>query len=230
MVSLRLVKRVFTLALLTLFLVLGVASSQQEMVPGVGFASALEISPGTYSFHLAVGEIHFFSIQLEPGEILVAKIRMASNQDFDLYLFNPLREIVAQSVRVAGLTDSVEYVVTEKGPHYVVVVGFADTEGTYTLTISVVKPKTLTQTVTTTVTMKTTETVTALALVTNTVVSEHLITQVERTTVEVEKIPWTAIGLTAVGAAVIYAGYVVSETTRKLNKKQEQGTEAQTNT
>ncbi len=205
-----------------LILVLSMAvPTAQELVPGVGFSSALELSPGTYSFYLAVGELHFFKVLLEPGDVLIAKVRMASNQDFDLYLFNPLRELVGQSVRAAGFTDAIEYIVAEKGPHYIVVVGFGDSAGTYTLTIFVQKPKITTQTITTTVTQKITETVTALSFQTNTVISEKIVTVVESRTVEVERIPWTALGLAVLSGALLYTGYASSEALKKLGRREE---------
>jgi hypothetical protein len=115
---------------------------------------------------------------LEPGDVLVAKMRITSNQDFDLYLLSPLREIVGQSVRSAGLTDAAEYTAVEKGPHYIVVLGFGDSSGVYTLSVSVLKPKTLTQTVTATVTARVTETVTTHVFNTQTLISEKLVTVV----------------------------------------------------
>ncbi len=209
----------------TVFLMLVAAmaiSAAQELVPGVGFSSALELTPGTYSFYLASGEVHFFKVLLEPGDVLVAMVRMASNQDFDIYLLNPLRELVGQSVRAAGFTDAVEYIAAEKGPHYIKVKGFGDTTGTYTLTIFIQKPKTVTQTVTTTVTQKITETATALSFQTNTVVSERIITAVESRTVEVERIPWTALGLALLAGAILYTGYAASDALKKLGRREEE--------
>ncbi|MEM2114688.1 MAG: hypothetical protein QXS12_04470, partial [Candidatus Caldarchaeum sp.] len=125
--------------LLLLTLIIVVPIHAEEPVPGTGFSSALELTPGTYSFYLELGEIHYFKVNLEAGDILSVKIRMPFNQDFDLYLFNPLREIVAQSVRAAGLTDAVELIVSETGFHYVVVVGFGGARGVYSLTLFVQK-------------------------------------------------------------------------------------------
>lgn len=196
-----------------------VFSSAQEVVPGVGFNSALEIRPGTYSFYLAAGEVHFFKVVLEPGDIMVAMVRMASNQDFDLYLLNPMRELVGQSVRAAGVTDAVEYIAAERGPHYIVVAGFGGSTGTYSLTISVQKPKTVTQTVTATVTQKITETATLLSIVTNTIVSERVATVVETRSVDVERIPWTALGLAVLAGALLYTGYAASDALKTMAKR-----------
>ncbi|MCS6783670.1 MAG: hypothetical protein RMI43_03115 [Candidatus Caldarchaeum sp.] len=211
---------VLTLALAALL----IPASSQQQVPGTGFSSALELTSGTYSFYLAVGETHFFKINLDPGDILVVKVRMAFNQDFDLYLLNPLREIVAQSVRAAGFTDSIELIAAEKGPHYMVVTGFGVTQGTYSLTVFVQKPRTVTQTVTTTVTQRLTETATALSFMTNTVVSEKLVTVVDREVVEVERIPWTAVGLAVLAASVLYLGYAASNTLKNMGRREEKQT------
>lgn len=194
--------------------------SAEERVPGTGFSSALELSPGTYSFYIAPGEVQFFKINLEAGDVLVVKIRMAANQDFDLYVFNPLREVVVQSVRAAGLTDSIELVAAEKGPHYVVVLGFAGSSGTYSLSVFVQRPRTVTQTVTQTITQKLTETVTALSFATNTVTTEKIVTVVGREVVEVERIPWTAVGLAVLAASIVYVGYSASNALRKPEEKQ----------
>lgn len=191
----------------------------QGLVPGTGFSSALELTPGSYSFAIAPGEIHFFKIMLEPGDILVAKVRMAANQDFDLYLLNPLREIVGQSVRATGLTDAVEYTAVEKGPHYIVVLGFGDSAGVYSLTISVIRPKTVTQTVTAVVTERVTETVTTHVFNTNTLVSERIVTVVDTERVEVEKAPWTAAGLAILAAALLYTGHAASEALKSRHKQ-----------
>ncbi|MEM2238017.1 MAG: hypothetical protein QXR26_05730 [Candidatus Caldarchaeum sp.] len=196
-----------------------IVSSAQQLAPGVGFSSAPELSPGTYSFYLAAGEVHFFKVVLEPGDILVAMVRMASNQDFDLYLLNPMRELVGQSVRAAGLTDAVEYIAAERGPHYIAVAGFGGSTGTYSLTVSVQKPKTVTQTVTATVTQRITETATVLSFVTNTVVSERVATVVESRAVEVERIPWTALGLAVLAGALLYTGYAASDALKNLAKR-----------
>lgn len=216
------------LLLLIIFSALIASSSAQQNVPGTGFNSALELAPGTYSFFLATGEAHFFKTYLEPGDILVVKIRMAFNQDFDLYLLNPMREIVGQSVNAAGLTDSIELVVAERGHHYIVVIGFGAATGTYTLTLSVVKPKTFTTTVTATITEKVTETVTAVSFATNTVVSERLVTLVNTQTVEVDRVPWTALGLAVLAAAVVFLGYSATEAVKSFSKPSEKKNTAST--
>ncbi|MEM1944591.1 MAG: hypothetical protein QXX57_02480 [Nitrososphaerota archaeon] len=61
------------------------------------------------------------------------------------------RELVGQSVRVAGLTDAMKYIAAERGYHYIAVIGFGGSMSTYSLIISIQKPKTITQTVTVTV-------------------------------------------------------------------------------
>ncbi|MEM0384039.1 MAG: hypothetical protein QXS57_03775 [Candidatus Caldarchaeum sp.] len=208
--------------LLAVALLLAVASvSAQPVVPGVGFSSALELSPGTYSFYLGRGEIHFFKVVLEPGDVVVVMLRMAANQDFDLYLLNPLRELAEQSLRGPGATDAVEHVAAERGPYYIVVLGFGGSSGTYTLAVSVLKPKIITQTVTATVTQRITETQTVVNFQTNTVMSERLATVVDTRVVEVERVPWTALGLAVLGAALLYTGYATSEALKNLARKQE---------
>lgn len=212
-----------TLVLLVLVLTAAAAgvSSAQQITPGVGFASAPELSPGTYSFYLGPGEFHFFKVSLEPGDVVVVMIRMAAGLDFDLYLLNPLREVAGQSLRGPGATDAIEYTAVERGPHYVVVLGFGGSSGMYSLTVSVFKPKTVTQTVTATVTQKVTETATVINFQTNTVVSERVVTVVDTDVVEVERVPWTALGLAVLAAALIYTGYAASDSLRSLARRQE---------
>ena len=209
----------------TLAILLAVISSfsayGQELVPGVGFNSALELSSGTYTFYLGAGELHFFKVVLEPGDVLVVLVRMASNQDFDLYLLNPMREIVGQSIRPTGLTDLAEYVAAEHGPHYIVVTGFGGSTGTYSLTVFIGKPKTMTTTITTTATEYVTSTSTTIVFQTHTVVSEKVVTEVREKTVEVERVPWTAAGLAVLAAALLYTGYAASSSLRGIVRREE---------
>jgi len=192
-----------------------------ELVPGAGFNSALELGPGTYTFHLGQGELHFFKVVLEPGDVLVVLVRMATNQDFDLYLLNPMREIVGQSIRPTGLTDQAEYVAAEHGPHYIVVTGFGGSTGTYSLTVFIGKPKTVTTTITATATEYVTSTSTTIVFQTQTVVSEKVVTEVRERTVEVEKVPWTAAGLAVLAAALLYTGYAASSSLRGIVRREE---------
>jgi len=193
----------------------------QEQVPGVGFNSALELSSGTYTFYLGAGEVHFFKVVLEPGDVLVVLVRMATNQDFDLYLLNPMREVVGQGIRPAGLTDLAEYVAAERGPHYIVVTGFGGSTGTYSLTVFIGKPKTVTTTITATTTEYVTSTSTTIVFQTQTVVSEKVVTEVRERTVEVERVPWTAAGLAVLAAALLYTGYAASSSLRGIVRREE---------
>jgi Na+-transporting methylmalonyl-CoA/oxaloacetate decarboxylase beta subunit len=215
--SMKMKTTIMFFAVLALFIALPVHG--QELVPGVGFNSALELSPGTYSFHIGSGELHFFKIILEPGDILIVFIRMAANQDFDLYLLNPRRELVGQSIRPIGLTDFVEYVAAERGPHYVVVTVFGGSSGVYSLTVSVQKPRTVTATVTATATERLITTSTAYIFQTQTVVSEKVVTVFQDRAVEVEKVPWTAAGLAVVASALLYTGYAVSTSFRSYGRR-----------
>lgn len=193
-----------------------------ELVPGAGFNSALELGPGTYTFHLGQGELHFFKAILEPGDVLVVYVRMAPNQDFDIYILNPRRELVGQSIRPTGLTDFVEYIAAEHGSHYIVVTGFGESAGTYSLTISVQKPRTVTATITTTAVERVTNTATTIVFNTQTVVSEKVVTVVQERTVEVERVPWTAAGLAVIAAALLYTGYAASNSLKAVFRREEQ--------
>jgi len=220
-------------AIATLTILLAIISSfsayGQELVPGVGFSSALELSPGTYTFYLGAGELHFFKVILEPGDVLVVLVRMATNQDFDLYLLNPRRELVGQSIRPTGLTDLAEYVAAEHGPHYIVVTGFGGSTGTYSLTVFIGKPKTVTTTITATATEYVTSTSTTVVFQTQTVVSERVVTAVQERTVEVERVPWTAAGLAVLAAALLYTGYAASSSLIGIVRREERRpTEAET--
>ncbi|MEM3095783.1 MAG: PPC domain-containing protein [Nitrososphaerota archaeon] len=197
-----LILTILALTLLTPPIILG----QKVGEPGTNFSTALQLTPGEYVFRLDTGDLHYFSVDLERGETLLVVLRMPSNQDFDIYLLSPLREIIDQGVRTAGLTERIGYQAVEDGPHYLVVLGFGGSSGTYTLSISTARPPTKTETVTATFTTKLLEVETRLSVVTQTLTIERVVTSTVTVARDVERLPWTMVGLALLSLSIVYAG------------------------
>jgi hypothetical protein len=208
-----------TLALIIFFIPL--AASQETGMPGANFATALQLTPGEYVFSLDAGTLHYFRVDLKKGETLLVVLRMPTSQDFDIYLLDPFRQVVDQGIRTAGLTERLGYLAVEDGPHYLVVLGFGGSSGTYTLSISISKPITRTETVTTTMATKILEVETRLSVVTQTVTSERIVTATITTTRDVERLPWTLLGLSILGLSVLATGLSLGGALEKLARSGE---------
>ena len=129
---------------------LSVAAAAQGPVPGTSFATAPELQPGTYSFHLQAGDLHFFRITLKQGQTLFVTLRMASDVDFDIVVLSPERDLLESGVRPAGFYERISLKAPVTGSYYIVVYPFGTSSGSYTLELSVVDEPKVTATVTVT--------------------------------------------------------------------------------
>jgi hypothetical protein len=127
-----------------------VAAAAQGPVPGTSFATAPELQPGTYSFHLQAGDLHFFRITLKQGQTLFVTLRMASDVDFDIVVLSPERDLLESGVRPAGFYERISLKAPVTGSYYIVVYPFGTSSGSYTLELSVVDEPKVTATVTVT--------------------------------------------------------------------------------
>ncbi len=137
-------------ALIVATALISVAAAAQGPVPGTSFATAPELQPGTYSFHLQAGDLHFFRITLKQGQTLFVTLRMASNVDFDIAVLSPERDLLESGVRPAGFYERISLKAPVTGSYYVVVYPFGRSSGSYTLELSVVDEPKVTATVTVT--------------------------------------------------------------------------------
>ena len=129
---------------------ISVAAAAQGPVPGTSFATAPELQPGTYSFHLQAGDLHFFRITLKQGQTLFVTLRMASGVDFDIAVLSPERDLLESGVRPAGFYERISLKAPVTGSYYIVVYPFGTSSGSYTLELSVVDEPKVTATVTVT--------------------------------------------------------------------------------
>jgi hypothetical protein len=137
-------------ALIIATALISVAAAAQGPVPGTSFATAPELQPGTYSFHLQPGDLHFFRITLKQGQTLFVTLRMASGVDFDIAVLSPERDLLESGVRPAGFYERISLKAPVTGSYYIVVYPFGTSSGSYTLELSVVDEPKVTATVTVT--------------------------------------------------------------------------------
>ena len=137
-------------ALIVAAALISVAAAAQGPVPGTSFATAPELQPGTYSFHLQPGDLHFFRITLKQGQTLFVTLRMASDVDFDIVVLSPERDLLESGVRPAGFYERISLKAPVTGSYYIVVYPFGTSSGSYTLELSVVDEPRVTATVTVT--------------------------------------------------------------------------------
>jgi hypothetical protein len=137
-------------ALIVATALISVAAAAQGPVPGTSFATAPELQPGTYSFHLQAGDLHFFRITLMQGQTLFVTLRMASGVDFDIVVLSPERDLLESGVRPAGFYERISLKAPVTGSYYIVVYPFGTSSGSYTLELSVVDEPKVTATVTVT--------------------------------------------------------------------------------
>ena len=137
-------------ALIVATALISVAAAAQGPVPGTSFATAPELQPGTYSFHLQPGDLHFFRITLKQGQTLFVTLRMASGVDFDIAVLSPERDLLESGVRPAGFYERISLKAPVTGSYYIVVYPFGTSSGSYTLELSVVDEPKVTATVTVT--------------------------------------------------------------------------------
>jgi hypothetical protein len=137
-------------ALIVATALISVAAAAQGPVPGTSFATAPELQPGAYSFHLQAGDLHFFRITLKQGQTLFVTLRMASGVDFDIVVLSPERDLLESGVRPAGFYERISLKAPVTGSYYIVVYPFGTSSGSYTLELSVVDEPKVTATVTVT--------------------------------------------------------------------------------
>jgi hypothetical protein len=131
-------------------LLAAVAAYAQEPVPGTSFATAPELNPGTYTFHLQPGDLHFFRVTLKQGQTLFVTLRMAADVDFDIAVLSPERDLLESGVRPTGFYERISLKAPVTGSYYIVVYPFGASSGSYTLEVSVVDEPRVTATVTVT--------------------------------------------------------------------------------
>ncbi len=119
-------------------------------VPGTNFATAPELNPGTYTFHLQPGDLHYFRVTLKQGQSLFITLRMAADVDIDIAVFSPERDLLESGVRPAGFYERISLKAPVTGSYYIVVYPFGTSSGAYTLELSVVDEPKVTATVTVT--------------------------------------------------------------------------------
>ncbi len=127
------------------------AMGQEARVPGTSYSTALELGVGEHSFYLERGDTHYFSVRLERDDTLYLLLRPAPNQDFDVALVSPEREVIELSLRAAGFTERITYTASSSGLYYIVVFPFGASSGAYSLLIEISKPRVTTVTSTVTV-------------------------------------------------------------------------------
>ena len=179
--------------------------------PGTGFATAPLLKEGVYDYHLAAGEVHFFKVWLRTGQSLHVIMRVPADQDFDLYLLSPERDLLDRSVGPRGQVERVSYQASYPGFYYILVHSYGESSGLYTLRIRIIDQPTKTITITLTETIYLTETIRSpiirLETVTRTVYTTD--TEVER--IYVERFPWTFVSFVVLGV-LIMAGLIVMAT------------------
>lgn len=177
----------------------------EEGEPGTGFATALPLTPGVYNFYMEPGGVHFFKVYLEAGQTLHIMMRPPLDQDFDLILLSPERDLIEQSVAPAGTGERVSTQAPYPGYYYVVVYSYAGSAGAYVLRVSILGQPTKTLTVTETATQRVYSYVTKPTVVLRTVTETIYLTRTSVERVYVERVPWLFIGLAVLGI-LVFAG------------------------
>lgn len=195
---------------LALFVTLGLfgiaAALGQGPVPGTNFATAAELQPGVYSFHLQPGDLHFFKVTLRQGQTLYVTLRMATDVDFDIAVLSPERDLLESGVRPAGYYERVSVKASTSGSYYIVVYPFGTSTGSYTLEVSVADEPKVVSTVTVTEYRYVTVAVPAIT-VTREVVTVRTVAQ---QVVEERGPVLNLLGMLAIAVGLVVASVVVS--------------------
>lgn len=106
--------------------------------PNDNFDQATRITPGTISAELEpAGDIDFYAIDLSAGEVLDTSMSFShSVGDLDLFVFGPDRTELGRSTSLEDV-EQVRIIAPTTGTYYVIVVGFQDATGDYTLSVAV---------------------------------------------------------------------------------------------
>ncbi len=200
------------LAALALLLLISPAYSSE---PGTGFATAGELEEGVYTFRMESGGVHFFKVWLETGDTVYVVMNPPINQDFDIYLLTPDRRLIEQSVGPTGVSERVSALAPQAGYYYLVVASFGGSEGLYVLSIRIIKPKVTTVTETVTRTSVKMTVLREPTIIYSTVTETRYATMTVTERVEVERLPWTFIGLVALGVMVLAGLAALSSSIRR---------------
>ena len=207
-------------ALLVLTGLMGaVTAYAQGPVPGTSFATAQELSPGTYTFHLQPGDLHFFRVTLKQGQTLFVTLRMAADVDFDIAVLSPERDLLESGVRPTGFYERISLKAPVTGSYYIVVYPFGASSGSYTLEVSVVDEPRVTATVTVTEFRYLTVAVPAVT-VTREVVTVRTVAQ---QVVEDRGPLLNLFGMLAIAAGLVVASVVVSSSLVRSRAPPQQG-------
>lgn len=210
--------------LLASCLILPLAWGQEARVPGTNYSTALELTPGEHSFYLERGDTHYLSIRLEKDDTLFLQLKSAPNQDFDMALVSPDRDVIELSVRAAGFTERITYTAVSSGLYYIVVFPFGPSSGAYSLLIGVSKPRV--STVTTTVTSVSYVTVTQRELrdifVVVTRESYRTITQTREIRIgpDYELLGWSVLSLSIIAVAALIRDGLIKTRLRQEPEKE----------
>ncbi|MDW8042198.1 MAG: hypothetical protein RMJ75_05265 [Nitrososphaerota archaeon] len=180
--------------------------------PGTNFANAPVLAPGSYTYDLQAGDLHFFRVDLVKGQTIFVVVRVPLDQDFDLVLFSPERDPLETGVRPAGFYERASYRAVATGPHYVVVYPFGPSRGAYTLEISIVDEPAITVTATVTEFRYLTVTVPG-ATVTMQTVSLRTVMAEPR---EVRTEAWTPIGMGLIALGLVATAIIIHDSLTKL--------------
>ncbi|MEM0381356.1 MAG: PPC domain-containing protein [Nitrososphaerota archaeon] len=129
------------LALTLLLSLIPTAFSQAARVPGTNYSTALELTVGEHTFYLERGDVHYFAVRLERDDTLYILLTPPTNQDFDMALVSPSRDVIELSVRATGFTERITYTAPSSGIYYIVVFPFGASSGAYSLLIGISKPR-----------------------------------------------------------------------------------------
>lgn len=201
-----------TIAALLLQLALTGTSYAAGPPPGTSFANAPALQPGSYTYDLQPGDLHFFRVDLTKGQTLFVVVRVPTDQDFDFVLFSPERDPLESGTRPIGFYERVSYKAVSSGPHYVVVYPFGPSRGAYTLEISILDEPAVTVTSTVTEFRYLTVTVPGATVTMQTVSFRTLM--IEPRDVRAEA--WSMIGMGVLAVGLIAMAIIIHDSLTKL--------------
>lgn len=211
-------KLVALAALYSIFLASSLAiqsAAAQPQQPGNSFDTATEIEKGEHTFYLDAGTIHYFKLKLDKGVTFLLTMRVPSDQDIDLVLFDPDRDVVEIAQRPTGATERIGHIAAQNGEYFVAVFGFAGSFGVYSLQISVVHQPFVTQTRLATATITQTATSTQIQFVTLTVQVTTTSTTTSTSIVESLSTTLTGVGLVILSISLFAAATRISSSLRR---------------
>lgn len=193
-----------TVLLLLVFTAFSFATaSELEVEPGTGYATAPELSPGTYKWYIDAGQRHYFKIWLNAGQTLYIIMRVPILQDMDIFLVSPEREYLEGSTAPAGISERISFQAPYSGYYYIIVSSYFGSRGLYTLTLRVIDLPTKTVTVTETETVLSYETIIKPSITISTVTKTIYETETSLSVIEVERVPWTFIGAAIIAVSIV---------------------------